>query len=375
MNMPADESELNRCKDQQLKDYSSYDQTVDIVSCWQSLLTYSYENELVYFDRYPEMTENDLKPDFTALFGHEYGLVGEVKRTFPNDAVAFKKEIDQLVGYGSYTSFKSSLAGDRVTPTKHDVVLVLFSPSAVYEIAKRISELIQKEGSADKCNLVILEGLNLTAEEIPRYVFRKIPTYNRAFRDDFLPYEKRFETCLGLNCKSFEVYPKHFLEYKIREVLCNDTPPPLYMAVFLWTKVLYDRLRDDQVDIWRRGSPQQIIDVEVSADDLVEEINNQRLPSKGARRAWIINGLEFLCEAGYARRIDNDIYAVRYRNLSRMQEADIGEDHKPDERAWIREYCERFAVDFCSRRGKQSRDTPLPRRVRHTQQKLEVAEK
>ncbi len=374
MNMPTDESELDLCKNEQLKKYSVYDQTVDIVSCWQSVLTYSYEDELTYFDRYPEMTENDLKPDFTALFGEEYALVGEVKRTFPNEDVAFKKEVDQLTSYGSYTSFKSASSGDRVNPTKHDVVLILFSPAAAYEIAKRISDDIRNRNLSEKCNLIVLEGLNLTAEELPRYVFRKIPTFNREFRDDSLPHEKRFETCLGINCKSFEVYPKHFLEYKIREVFCNDFPPSLYVAVFLWSKVLYDRLTDDQADIWRRGSPQQIVNLTVSADSLTEEINNLRLESKGVRRPWIVDGLEFLCVAGYAKRLDNDKYQVRYRNLSSRQEPNIGEGFSADERARVREYCERFALDFCSRGGKRPQVTAPPRKVRLTQQRLRVDE-
>ena len=61
-----------RCVETELNRVTTYDQYVDVVSCWEAFLTFNYskEYEQFFFDRFPKITvsDRDLTPDFTAFF-------------------------------------------------------------------------------------------------------------------------------------------------------------------------------------------------------------------------------------------------------------------------------------------------------------------
>lgn len=55
-----------------LKEFQTYDKTVDIVSCWDAYLNFVYADKFphFYFDRFPKLDtkEGHVTPDFTAFF-------------------------------------------------------------------------------------------------------------------------------------------------------------------------------------------------------------------------------------------------------------------------------------------------------------------
>lgn len=360
-----------------MKEFSVYDQTVDVVSAWQSLLNYAYADELTFFDRYPQLPvdaqDDPLTPDFTALFSPKYGIIGEVKRTLPNDQVAFEKELRQLIQYSNDMSFKASDDGARVVPEKHDIMLILFSQTSSFEIANRIQQTMTAKSKEFnfKSNLVLMEGFNQTADIVPKYVFRKIPPpLNNVFRDECLPEEKRFEVILGQQYKSFSVTPKQFLDYKVRGVFCNDQPPPLYMAVFLWTKLLFEMLDPSEIEMWRRGSLQQIVNLKVNVDDTLNRINEKYLTAECIRRKWISKSLDFLCSANLATRIDHDNFVVKYRNLTSRKEPSPSDE---DDGVYIKEYCERLSMELCLAINGQKTPSPPPPSKVTKQLKLQIS--
>lgn len=346
------------CTSRLLREFGGYDQTVDVVSCCQSFLNFHQSGHLTYFDRYPEVPPSGLTPDFTALLG-EYGLIGEVKRTFPKGEDAFRKEIVQLVSYDVPLSFRSDKEGNRSTPQTQDIVLVLFSPSNSFEIASKIGDIQDRGEVTFTKNLVLLEALYDTSDAISHYVFRKIPVGSRPFRDSSLPPEIRLEAILGVQKKSINVYPKHFKSYKVREVFCNDDPPPLFTAVYLWTKVFYSLLTPDEIEVWRRGNPQKSIPVRVVPADLSKKINSEHIPGGNVRASWVRAALEFLEGCGLATIHPNSEFEVQYRNLAGVSQEAESEEGDRATSGRIKEYGAVLARLYCDSKTSES-TKPIP---------------
>lgn len=294
-----------------------YDQTVDIVSCWQSFLEYSYPDSLLYFDRFPEDPDTGLTPDFTAHF-EDYGLIGEVKRTFPQSQVAFENEMEQLIKYDQTLGLQRDESGNINKPDKQDIFLIVFDPSAAYQISKRIQSYLSERGNPLQGNLILLDSVYDSSSVKSRYIFRVIPDQDAQLQDTSLPDDKRLQTILIEEQEGILVYPKHFVEIKAKEALCNDQPPPLYMAVFLWTKVFYHLLTPEQQEIWRLENPQKTLEIDIDPEELTEILNQNYLREGAVRVRWVRSALEFLASAGLAEET-TDGYEVGYRYLTQLQ--------------------------------------------------------
>lgn len=340
----SDEREaFHSCIDNLREAFRVHDQTVDIVSCWQSFLQHSFPEALQYFDRFPEDPETELTPDFTAHFG-DYGLIGEIKRTFPKDQTAFEKEMEQLISYDQQMELQCDDQGNRDTPETQDILLVLFDPSAAFEIAKRVQDYLSERDEALTGNLVIIDSFYEDSSVKSRYVFRAIPGQPMGFRDESLPEEKRLQTKVVEEQKSISVYPKHFVDIKAREVLCNDQPPPLYMAVFLWTRVFYDLLSDDQKEIWRLENPQKTLEIEISPEDLTDKLNEDYLREGAARLQWVRKALAFLESAGLATETSSG-YTIQYRYLTQLY-GHKKHHQEGKEELKIQKECSRLLADY-----------------------------
>jgi hypothetical protein len=301
----------------------------------------------MYFDRFPNTLPNRLTPDFTVLFNENYGLIFEVKRTFPKDDDAFKKEIKQLLAYDAKLALKADDSSNRVTPTVHDIVLVISATNS-YEIFNRFNKLVSESGEFKfENNVILMEYFYHTGDRDSRYIFRKFMGENRKFRDELLPTKKRFEYILGEKAQSFSCYPRHFIKYKVNKVLCNDKPPGLYMAVYLWTKVFYNYLSDEQKKEWRRGNSQRIQSISISVDELLNNLNSNYIPKGNIRKRWLTDSIRFLEDAGLAFRPSDRRIEIRFRNLTQM----IG--HRKytlegeAEQEKIREYAHLIADQYC----------------------------
>lgn len=369
--MPEAADAFRDCVDSLLKEFGNYDRTVDVVACWQSILSYGYADHLTYFDRFPDDPKSGLTPDFTALFG-DYGIIFEIKRTLPIEDVAFEKEMAQLLRYDSNDfTFRNGPGTERVLPKRKDIVLLLHSPSASFQIAARIEDLIKNGKIKFQNSLVILEALFESGDAISRYIFRKIPSQNRPFHDANLPNEKRFETILETEHKSLNAFPKHFVPWKVRQVFCNDDPPPLYMAVFLWTKLFYDLLSEEEKENWRKGSPSKSFPIKINSSALTKKAEDA-LSGAVIRKGWINKALDFLVSSGLGERHGGDEYEVKYRNLTQLvgqrKYASAQESHIQE----IKEYGALLADYHCKATMERGNSPPPATDMKAKQAKLSV---
>jgi hypothetical protein len=307
-------------------EFHVYDQAVDVVSCWETALGHIYSDVFndYYFERFPSIpsddTEDDLTPDFTVFFNDEYGIIGEVKRTFPDNDVAFNKELDQIANYDSDLEIRTG-NDDRVAPETCDIILII-SGSSAPQIGTRIKDRLgpARQFQIDR-NIVLLRYQYNSDATLSRYEFQRVTQLDHEFRDTSLPDDISLSSLLGEegDYDTMKVYPKHFTPLKARKPLCNDQPPEPYLASILWHKVFPEFLSDEDYRRWRTGSAQKTIEFTQPATEITDTLNDYMHEGQ-ARRRWVVAALDFLDTANLANR-DSGHYKVRFRDLVQ----DVGE--------------------------------------------------
>ena len=312
-------------REELLKEFSVYDKAVDIVSCWESALNYIYAEEFdrFYFDRFPSLDagEKTLTPDFTVFFDDSYGLIGEIKRTFPDDQKAILSELEQIARYDDDLALKHS-GGGHAVPDTCDIVIIIEGSSAP-QIGTRLQRIITEKDKFDFTNNPVLIRYHFNQDALmSRYEFQRVTQLEYEFQDNDLDTKDSLSDILGEEgeYQTLRVYPKHFSSFKVRKPICNDTPPGPYLATFLWHKIFPEFLNEDQYEIWQATNGQKEIPIGISVNDLTGKVNDY-LHDGTVKQVWIRRALDFLCGADLAKEEDNDNYNVRFMGFVQ----DVGE--------------------------------------------------
>lgn len=231
---------VEECIEEQLRRFSIYDQSVDVVSSFETLFTQAEEliPTVTHFERYPRIPKGDgdqLKPDFTVVFNDGTGLAGEVSRLslHPNSA---EKLALQVANYDALRTLP--MAGGGLTDVEYcDVLLIVpmdVANGAFSALRNRLSDddhayapsvppcLVQYSFHSDK------------------YVFQRWPApgngelreQGRVLNNDGLPRG------IGawMDRDAIKVPPSFFAATKTRHAFMNDPIIDLYLATHLWTK-------------------------------------------------------------------------------------------------------------------------------------------
>jgi hypothetical protein len=317
---------------------------VDLVSCLESFFKNAYREQLSYFDRFPQIEDPELTPDVTVLFRNGYGLVIELKRTFPLNDRGFLADIQQLKSYDRNLALRAGDDGRTTVPNVMDIVIMINSENAT-EIFKRFTRVCEENGITFENNLVFMEYYYDSSGTTSRYVLKKWAGPNGAFRDGL--GEEGLESVLGTQGKPIRVKPEQFIEFNITRVFTNDQPPAIYMAVILWVKVLINFLSDEQKEALRIGGASKRLGLDLDVDKVSDFINERMLRGGRVRRPWVRRGFEFLSSCGLAEIDPDGTVRVQYWNVpvsSREFASDA--EKKMDE---VREYGERLVRLHCQK--------------------------
>jgi hypothetical protein len=345
MNGEPVEEDVRDCIRSVKNEFTTYDQTVDIVSCLEVVLEEVYHDAIDLFDRFPRFRDPDLTPDGSVLFKNGYGLVVEVKRTLPDNDAGFLRSVQQLKRYDTELDMRTRDGGTRV-PEVMDIALLIKADNA-NEIFTRFQRVCEEEGIAFDRNLVLMEFYYDSSDTVSKYVIRKWIGSNRPFRDEL--GEDGLEEVLGRRAKSLSVLPEQFISRKLASVFVNDDPPPIYTVVLLWTKVLHNLLEPEQREEWRVAGPTKRLFIECDVDEIVTFINDGLLEKGRVRRGWIVRALEFLQTCGLAEFPSRDRVRITYRNLRQMISPRTYETDGQKTVDEHREYCGLFASIYCKR--------------------------
>lgn len=310
--MPRTPDPLSECKKKLIDQYTIYDRAVDIVSCFESFFKFRYKDKLVYFDRFPtiniQQPPQKITPDFTVLFDN-YGLIFELKKAFSKEVYPFEKELTQVKKYDLDLDFKKDLQGRRVKPKIQDIILLLDSQNS----NKTFDRINKKRENDPKFKF----SKNITyldytfKSENACYIFKSYAGDNQSFRDS----DKCLENELGQNVDALVIKPDHFMINRVKGVLCNDQPPELYIAVYLWQKVFYHYLTEEQQLTYRRGNINKVEPIKINIDELTKYINDYCIENGRVRSNYIKDAISFFESADLASMNSDNEATIIIRNF------------------------------------------------------------
>jgi len=307
------------CREEQDRKYNTYDQAVDIVSCWEAFLNHSYNQvfEDYYFDRFPSLDADgdEVTPDFAVTVNDEYGLIGEIKRTFPEEETPFRRTLEQLERYDEPDELQCS-PSETLRPNTCDILLLISGTSAP-KIGMRIQRLID-DGDLDlNRNLVVVRYQYNTRDQLSRYEFQRVIPVEDEFRDGALRDEHALSHHMGeeADYQTLPLYPKYFKREKVKKPICNDKPPEQYLATILWHKIFPQYLTSSDYEQWQSGSAQKTIEIKATPTEITDELNNYMHDGE-ARVNWVRDALHFLKDANLAEQL-SDEFKIKFRGFVR----------------------------------------------------------
>ena len=313
--MPQNVDSLNARVGKTLKEFTDYDRTVDIVSGFESFFNnLDYKNHLIYFDRFPRMPIPHKTPDFTALFNN-YGIIFEMTKGIAKgtDDKPLEKKLKQLLKYDTHFEFRCDGQNHRVMPENKDIVLILDHRNSNEAFMRIIQKIEENSEFNFKNNLIFLDYSFIPEDGC--YSINKFAGKNNCFRDVSLPENIQLDKRVWFRGKSLQFYPKHFMLQKFKNRFCNDTPPNIYTAVFLWNEILYNYLDADQRNLYQKGSSRIKQDININADQLVKDINTKYIKDGNVHTKWVIGAMRFMEKANMVEFISSRDIVVSYHNL------------------------------------------------------------
>ncbi len=343
---------------------NTYDQYVDVVSCWEAFFDHNYKNEYetFFFDRFPKIAlpdGNSLTPDFTVYFTKEYAMIFEISRTFPRGGTKLRKEMNQLFAYDKGIPVYNGK--NHINVNNYDIILLLSGIDS-FEIANNIKNYMEEGNMAFDHEFIMLEYNSNFMDRSPCYYFRKIPIIESSFTG-FFPDTLDLSKLIDKNLGSLKVKIEYMKEYKINGVLCNDCPPSAYFAGFLWHKIFYRYLNIEDKKLWRERNPRLIIPLQMDIDDLKLKVEKS-IKDGRIRRGWIKDVLDFLISCGLAEKRSSSTYEIEFRNLYPT----IRTEYKDEfllEKEYQKELSRYFIERFCSRKfgPKTRKEAEIQRRI------------
>jgi len=299
----------------------------------------------MFFDRFPRIPVNwnadPLTPDFSIFFNNDYGIVFEISRTFPREDEALAKEMEQLLSYDKITTLNNGQ--DQENINNYDIVLLL-SILDSNEISSRIKKYLETKNIKFNHNFIILEYTFNSSDTKPYYLFRKNYIYQSKF-SDYFPTNISLANTMDILNRSIRVNIEHMIEYKLKGVLCNDQPPPVYLIGHIWHKVLNLYLTEEDEKVWKEKRFQNIIPIKITVNDLKLKTENT-IKSGKIKKIWIEAALNFLVICKFATKESDEEYIIHYRNLRSVIENNYSDDFIGT-RSFIRELQHYLIKKYC----------------------------
>ena len=339
-----------------LKQFTVYDTAVDIVSAWEATMNYTFANEFsdFYFDRFPSLNSNghNVTPDFTVFVNEEYGFVGEIKRTFPDNKKAILSTLEQIQTYGNQLCIQNN-QGNYIEPETCDVVVIIEGSSAP-QIGTRLQRIIAEEEEVKFTNNPVLLRYTFNQDALmSRYEFQRVTELQYEFQDSHLDAKNTLSEIVGEegDYNTLEGWPKHFKRFKVQKPLCNDAPPGPYLATVLWHKIFPGYLSEQQVKQFQATDGSKKLPINITVEELTEELNEYMYDGH-VRQIWIRRALDFLNGAGLVENKSDEEYEIGYMGLIR----DVGTDSVQDgidELEQTRELGRTFIQRYCGKTGEK----------------------
>ena len=350
--------ERDKAEQEFKKQFNDYDQTVDVVSCWHALSEIVFKKSYFFrFGKFRTEQKAEVTPDFAIAESKDGSaadsgcLVCDVKKLpnpYPESADAdqeeaaykiFGKKIEEVFKYGTGMTYASDYEGlPKLVFSEHDVVLL--TPEETVDSAYKYLEtrLGPKPFNVGR-PLVLVSYVYSQSDQLECYMFKwKQGEHNSPFSNSVLA------DLMVRKSQPLKVFPKYFLKHKVRHIICNDSPPTIYLIVFIWVEVLMKFLTPDEIERWQSAGSTRIREIELTVQELHHKLRDEYSAPFGIRD--VRRALDALCEIRRAVLKDRskELYVIQFYNLaSRGFRSEPGEQDGVPDRTKQREYGRIFA--------------------------------
>jgi len=296
------------------EEVDNYKDTIYAIIGFMNLFRYddqskSMRNNILFFQGcklYPkvenENAENERRnngeyvtPDIGIVLSNDYGIIGEVKCSFPKDKTLWEKDFIQLMNYDQELTGWPTNSG---TVKTHDVVLLTHLSRAV--AVKKYFE--ENEGVTFIKPFSIIEFHRYT--QLKEFFFLRLNHGNISESVN----GKRLEDGISI---PMNVFINVYSRYKL-----YDAPPPLpYLLEIIWTNIIALRAAENPKFPTLRKN--QKIEVEIELNELTDLLYQQftfyqfsstrrelqsyyRLQPKYPKHSWVVEACKKLIESGDA---------------------------------------------------------------------------
>lgn len=291
----------------------NYNQTTQAIVSLCHFLEYDYSAK-TSIGRKMKTSKNNkhspneiITPDFIANIKN-YGIVCEVKKSFPNTESFWLKEIQQLEKYDDELDGWKT-ASKKVD--KHDILLLTHVLRS-----RRVSKYIEKKIKEGK---IIFER-NYAVVEFNRSDETQTFCFLRLERGQLDKKEIQERLDDGLAVPLEKIIPS-----LVNIKFYDEEPETEYVMAWLWTGVF--NKTPEAID-YRLAFGKKTIDVEISTDRAfenlrescgppIEDKNHQiHIPKK----KWVKKALENFVKIDLATKSDEDTYAIKYHRVKGQKE-------------------------------------------------------
>ncbi|MHB8968789.1 MAG: hypothetical protein ACYC5A_09555 [Thermoleophilia bacterium] len=270
--------------------YSNYQQCVEIVCCWHSWFTKKgYDGSS--FDHYPSRKTavgNTITPDFVVDFPkNNYTLIGEVCR-LPDQQQGFEKSVSQAKSYTEYSD-------------NTDVIMLIpLNDAAAAEKRMVANDLLGEEQESEP--VVIISYARIDNDVVPKWIFSRPAGPRKViFRDTFLDDKHSLHNTFNVSLETITVVPKYVKRMLVNFPICNDDPPPLFLACVLWQRVFPGMLKEDK--FIKHRARQESLNISTSLSAIRKKANEKGIKTK---KGCFESAVALLTDAGLIEKISGE---------------------------------------------------------------------
>jgi len=294
-------------KEEYLNDIDNYGESIIAMVGFMNFYRYDSANKkmrndiLIFQGRRLDIENgekaNSVTPDIGILMPSQRGVLGEVKKSFPQNSDYWIDDFNQLMSYDNELIGWPS-ENERVSG--HDIVLILHQSRAV-AIRQYYEEKMQDKIKFKRPFVII--SFNRSDERKAYYYFEK-----RCGSLSNSDINLQLETGVQV---PMEVFVGIYSTIKIYD----SEPPPPYLMDLIWTNVILQRASGNEK--FSRLRKNQKIEVTITIEEIIDELyeqysfyplqrNHKNRQSKIPRGEWVTGACEKFIEIGLGKWTNSD---------------------------------------------------------------------
>lgn len=310
------------------RSFATYERAVWTVNSVEGHLLHWYRDLVVCFDRYPRLERangDPVTPDFVVVFKGNYVIIGEAKRAMGLTDRMLEDRFDQLMGYDNPLTVRTNYSNGVLKSADHDI-WVLLNPEYARKETLRLKPFVEaaRKNGKLKRSLVIFQVHYDSQQADPHWVCTWVTDSDR-FRDERLPRGRRLSERHQIQGEAIAIYPKLFAQVQAKHYFCNDDPPPIYIAVILWSRVFRNMMPEAERLDWVENDCSGEVEFVVTLDAIQTQGNTSLgtpLKKEALRKA-----LDLLAKGQLAHDEGDGKYRIRYKQFApRLDEGASDED-------------------------------------------------